>query len=56
MFFLNVGFWEFFTPFNQSGEPWPLIGLKLVCWAITTSGEALALAWVMEHMPVRCPA
>jgi hypothetical protein len=56
LFFLSVGCWECFTLFNQSGEPWPLSGLPLVCWAITTRGEALAIAWVMEHMLVRCSA
>jgi hypothetical protein len=56
MFFLSVGFWECFTPFNQSGELWPLIGLELGCWAMTTAREAIAIAWVMDHMTVRCPA
>lgn len=30
MFFLSFFFWEFFTPFNQFGEPLWLIALELL--------------------------
>lgn len=49
MFFLSVGFWECFTPFNQSGELWPLIGLELGCWVMTATREAIAIAWGMDQ-------
>jgi hypothetical protein len=29
LFFMTFFFWEFFTPFNQFGEPLPLIALEL---------------------------
>lgn len=38
IFFLSFLFWEFFTPFNQFGEPLPLIALA----------EGLAIAGVFE--------
>jgi hypothetical protein len=41
-------FWEFFTPFNQYGEPLPLIGLELLFWVIIALGEGCAIAAVME--------
>jgi len=48
LFFLSYVFWEFFTPFNQFGEPLPLIGIELFFWAIIALSEALAIAAVME--------
>lgn len=48
VFFLSFLFWEFFTPFNQFGEPLPLIGLELTFWAIVAIVEALAIAAVFE--------
>lgn len=33
-------FWEFFTPFNQLGEPLPLIALELAFWAVIALAEA----------------
>lgn len=48
VFFLSFLFWEFFTPFNQFGEPIPLIGLELIFWAIIAIAEAFAIAAVFE--------
>ncbi len=51
IFFLSFLFWEFFTPFNQLGEPLPLIGLELIFWGTVATAEALALATVFEWKP-----
>jgi hypothetical protein len=48
LFVLSFLFWEFFTPFNQFGEPIVLIGLELVFWAIIALADGLAIAFVME--------
>lgn len=48
IFFLSFVFWEFFTPFNQFGEPFLLIGLELTFWAVIAISEAFAIACVME--------
>ena len=48
IFFLSFGFWEFFTPFNQLGEPVLLIGLELLFWAVIATTEGLVLAAVFE--------
>jgi len=50
IFFMTYLFWEFFTPFNQFGEPLPLIALELVFWAIIALTEAFAIAFVMERI------
>jgi hypothetical protein len=47
IFFLSFLFWEFFTPFNQFGEPFLLIGLELIFWAVIAIAEALTIASVM---------
>jgi hypothetical protein len=49
IFFMTFLFWEFFTPFNQFGEPLPLIAIELVFWAIIACAEAFAIAFVMER-------
>jgi len=49
VFFLSFLFWEFFTPFNQLGEPLPLIGLELLFWAAIALAEAFVLATVFER-------
>ena len=49
IFFMTFLFWEFFTPFNQFGEPLALIGLELTFWALIAGAEAFAIAGVMEH-------
>jgi hypothetical protein len=48
VFFLSFLFWEFFTPFNQLGEPLPLIALQLLFWAVIALAEGLTLAAVFE--------
>jgi len=48
VFFLSFLFWEFFTPFNQLGEPWPLIGLELLFWAAIALADGAAVAAVFE--------
>ncbi|MFZ2089237.1 MAG: hypothetical protein WAU47_11720 [Desulfobaccales bacterium] len=47
-FVLSFLFWEFFTPFNQFGEPALLIALELVFWAVIALAEGLTLAAVFE--------
>jgi hypothetical protein len=49
LFFMTYLFWEFFTPYNQFGEPWPLIALELAFWALIALAEAFAIAFVMER-------
>lgn len=48
VFFLSFLFWEFFTPFNQFGEPVKLIGLELTFWATIAFVESFVLASVFE--------
>jgi len=48
LFFMTFLFWEFFTPFNQFGEPLPLVALELSFWALISIAEAFAIAVVME--------
>jgi hypothetical protein len=48
LFFMTYLFWEFFTPYNQFGEPLPLIALELSFWALIALAEGLAIAAVME--------
>lgn len=48
IFFLSFLFWEFFTPFNQFGEPLPLIALELLFWATIAITEAFAIAIVLD--------
>lgn len=49
VFLLSYLFWEFFTPFNQLGEPPALIALELVFWAVTAAAEGFTIAAVMER-------
>ncbi len=48
VFTLSFLFWEFFTPYNQFGEPLTLIALEMVFWAIIAAADGLAIAAVME--------
>jgi len=48
VFILSFLFWEFFTPFNQFGEPLALIALELVFWGAIALAEGFAIAAVME--------
>ncbi len=52
-FFMTFLFWEFFTPFNQFGEPLPLIALELSFWALIAIAESFAIAFVMERTSAR---
>jgi hypothetical protein len=49
VFFMTYAFWEFFTPFNQFGEPLPLLALELLFWALIAIAEGFAIACVMER-------
>lgn len=49
LFFMAFMFWEFFTPFNQFGEPLPLIALELTFWAAIAIAEALVIAAIVER-------
>jgi hypothetical protein len=49
LFFMVFLFWEFFTPFNQFGEPLPLIALELSFWTVIAIAEAVVIASIMEH-------
>jgi hypothetical protein len=48
IFILAYVFWEFFTPFNQFGEPVRLLLLELGFWITIALAEAFAIAFVME--------
>lgn len=49
VFLMTFLFWEFFTPFNQFGEPLPLIGLELVFWALIALADGLTISAIMER-------
>jgi hypothetical protein len=49
VFFMVFVFWEFFTPFNQFGEPLQLVALELLFWAAIAIAEALVIAAVIER-------
>lgn len=49
LFFMTFLFWEFFTPFNQFGEPLPLVLLELCFWVLIAAAESFAIAMVMER-------
>lgn len=49
VFFVAFLFWEFFTPFNQFGEPLPLIGLELFFWALIALADGISIAAIMER-------
>jgi hypothetical protein len=53
LFFMTFLFWEFFTPFNQFGEPLPLIALELCFWALIALAESFAIVFVMERQGAR---
>jgi hypothetical protein len=56
LFFMTFLFWEFFTPFNQFGEPLPLIALELSFWAAIAFAEAVAIAAIVERGADRASA
>jgi hypothetical protein len=47
-FFMTFFFWEFFTPFNQFGEPLPLIFLELSFWALIAMAQSLVMVAIIE--------
>ena len=49
LFLMTFLFWEFFTPFNQFGEPLQLVALELLFWAAIAIAEAFVIATVIEH-------
>lgn len=48
VFLMTYLFWEFFTPFNQFGEPFPLIALELLFWAVIAAAESFIITYIME--------
>jgi hypothetical protein len=48
IFVMTFLFWEFFTPFNQFGEPVPLIALELLFWSVIALADGFAMAAVSE--------
>ncbi|MCU0917627.1 MAG: hypothetical protein MUC88_24150 [Planctomycetes bacterium] len=49
VFLMTFLFWEFFTPFNQFGEPLRLIALELCFWAAIALADGFAISAVMEQ-------
>jgi hypothetical protein len=49
VFVMTFVFWEFFTPFNQFGEPVGLIAIELGFWAVIALADGLAIAGIMER-------
>jgi len=48
VFVMTFVFWEFFTPFNQFGEPLGLIAIELTFWALIALADGFAISAVME--------
>lgn len=53
VFLMTFAFWEFFTPYNQFGEPLLLIGLELLFWAFIALADGFAIATIMERGRIR---
>ncbi len=49
IFVMAFLFWEFFTPFNQFGEPVRLIAIELVFWATIALAGGLLISAIMER-------
>jgi hypothetical protein len=49
VFLLKFLFWEFFTPFNQFGEPLGLIAIELIFWAVIALADGFAISIIMER-------
>lgn len=49
VFLMAFLFWEFFTPFNQFGEPIGLIAIELSFWALIALADGFAIAAIMER-------
>ncbi len=50
VFLMTFLFWEFFTPFNQFGEPLGLIALELCFWAAIALADGFTIATIMERL------
>lgn len=51
VFLMTFLFWEFFTPFNQLGEPLGLIAIELGFWAVIALADGFTLSAIMERAP-----
>jgi hypothetical protein len=49
VFAMTFLFWELFTPFNQLGEPLPLIALELAFWALIALADGFTIAAIIER-------
>ena len=49
VFVMSFLFWEFFTPFNQFGEPVGLIAIELCFWAVIALAEGFTIVTIMER-------
>lgn len=49
VFVMTFLFWEFFTPFNQLGEPLWLIAIELCIWALIALADGLTISAIMER-------
>jgi hypothetical protein len=49
VFLMTFLFWEFFTPFDQFGEPLYLIALELVFWAFIALVDGFAISTIMRE-------
>ncbi len=49
IFVTSFLFWEFFTPFNQFGEPLGLIAIELSFWALIAVADGMAISAIMER-------
>ena len=49
VFLMTFLFWEFFTPFNQFGEPVGLIAIELCFWAIIALADGFTISIIMER-------
>ncbi len=49
VFVMTFLFWEFFTPFNQFGEPVSLIAIELCFWAVIALADGFAISAIIER-------
>jgi hypothetical protein len=49
VFVMTFLFWEFFTPFNQFGEPLGLIAIELAFWALIALADGFTIAAIVER-------
>lgn len=49
VFLMTFLFWEFFTPFNQFGEPLGLIAIELSFWSLIALADGFSISAIMEH-------